>query len=459
MITRRPATRTRHPERGVTMILVVIAMFSMLAMVALAIDVITLYSARSEAQRAADSAALAAAKMLVDAGVTADPSNTTLQTAAQGLAKEVAKDIAAQATIAGSAVAPGNVTVNFPNPASFAINPTVTVNVKATNLPAFFSRIWSRNPLSVSASATAEGFNPSNSSTLAGGTGVPIISRCVKPFMLPNCDPVNPNNTFANCGGTYATFFNPTTGAITNPGQSPAGVVGETFHLYSNCGSGPGCATPGPPRITPAGPGGTILYYYPVQIGSTLPNACPSSCGGGTTTLESDIECCNPNPLTCGPATATIANAVNLDTVDFPDGSGPAQSGVECLIHQRPGTGQDILNANALPGALSYPLLIQVGNSHPLAGTGSLAINDYISTSDSLVTVPVYNNGAAAPTSPVTVIGFLQLFIVQAFPGGGGPKAGEFQVTVVNVAGCGSLATGTAVSSGNSSPLAVRLVH
>jgi len=46
------------------MILVVISMLSMLAMVALAIDVIALYAARSEAQRAADGAALAAAKML-----------------------------------------------------------------------------------------------------------------------------------------------------------------------------------------------------------------------------------------------------------------------------------------------------------------------------------------------------------------------------------------------------------
>jgi len=45
-------------ERGVTMIIVVIAMLAMLAMVALAVDVITLYAARSEAQRGADSAAI-----------------------------------------------------------------------------------------------------------------------------------------------------------------------------------------------------------------------------------------------------------------------------------------------------------------------------------------------------------------------------------------------------------------
>jgi Flp pilus assembly protein TadG len=45
---RRKQSLPRNSERGVTMILVVIAMMSMLAVVALAIDVVTLYSARSE---------------------------------------------------------------------------------------------------------------------------------------------------------------------------------------------------------------------------------------------------------------------------------------------------------------------------------------------------------------------------------------------------------------------------
>ena len=466
MSLHRPRTLARNGERGVTMLLMVIAMFSMLAMVALAVDVITLYSARSEAQRAADSAALAAAKMLVDSGVTGDPTNTSLQGSAQGWAIEIAKDVAAQAMIGGQGIVPTNVNVTFPNgtdSARFAINPTVNVVVKATNLPAFFSRIWNRNPLTVSASATAEGFNPSNSGTIAtGGAAVPPVARCVKPFLLPNCDPVNPNNQAARCGGTFATFFDPTTGALTNPGQSPAGVIGETFHLMSNCGPGPAC-TFGPPAVTPTGPGGTILYYYPAQIG-TSGNACPASCGGGGTTLEDDIECCNTTALTCGTTTtATIFNQVTPDASVYPDGGGgPAQDGVQCLIHQSPGNGQDILNENVLPAALNYPLQIQVGNNHPLARTPSLTANNYVTTSDSLVTVPVFDTGTTPlPVSgtAVNIIGFLQLFIVQAFPGGGGPKAGEFEVTVVNVMGCGSSATGTPVFSGASSPLAVRLVR
>jgi hypothetical protein len=89
-----------------------------------------------------------------------------------------------------------------------------------------------------------------------------------------------------------------------------------------------------------------------------------------------------------------------------------------------------------------------------------LSANDLVTTSDSLVMVPVYDDttgGGGAPAGPVNFVGFLQVFINQAFPGGGGPKAGEFQVTVVNMLGCGATATAAPVSS--SSAIPVRLIH
>jgi len=236
-------------------------------------------------------------------------------------------------------------------------------------------------------------------------------------------------------------------GAITNPGAAPTGIIGETFNLSSNC-TAPGCIA-GPPAVG---------EYYPIQMPLTA-SACPSSCGGGATAFEDDIECYNPTPISCG--TTTTAPAVNqllLDDTVFPDGGGgPAQSGVECLIHQRPGNGMDILNAGP---PLTYPLQIHVGNNHPLAGA-VLASNDLVTTSDSLVTIPVYDQ-TVVPSQPsnatgVNVIGFLQVFIVQVFPGGGGPKAGSFDVTVVNVSGCGNAASGTPVASSAAVP--VRLIH
>ena len=453
MIRRRRQLHPRHSERGVTMLLVVVAMLSMLGIMALAIDVITLYSARSETQRAADAAALAAAKMLVDMGVTtADPSNPTVPTAAQiDAATKAAQSVAVNARIAGRQVQTGDVTLTFPGQSTpaFVVNPKVIVTVQNANLPTFFSRIWSRAALTVRASATAEGFNPSNSASVAGGTAVPIIARGVKPFLIPNCDP---GHAGAGCGGGAggATFFDRVTGAITNPGLAPTGIIGETFTLISDC-TIPGC-TPGAPTTSPP----ATVKYYPVQM-SLAANACPAVCTGGTN-FEQDIECSNPTPISCGTtATAPAVNQLFLDGTVIPDGHfGPAQTGVKCLIHQDPGNGQDTLNTGP---PLPYPLQIQVGSNHPLAGT-VLSTNDFVTTSDSFVTIPVYDQTGASdrPTSAVgvNVIGFLQVFIVDAFQGGG-PKAGQFDVTVVNVSGCGNAASGTPVASGSAVP--VRLIH
>jgi uncharacterized membrane protein len=58
---------------------VAVSLVALLGMAALAIDVVTLYVARSEMQRAADAAALAGAKAFVDSGITSDPTNLTRQ--------------------------------------------------------------------------------------------------------------------------------------------------------------------------------------------------------------------------------------------------------------------------------------------------------------------------------------------------------------------------------------------
>ena len=90
------AFRRRPRERGQTILLVAIALVSLLAMAALAIDVTTLYLARGEMQRAADAAALAGAKAFVDSGVTTDPTNATRQALAQTMATSVINSIVSQ---------------------------------------------------------------------------------------------------------------------------------------------------------------------------------------------------------------------------------------------------------------------------------------------------------------------------------------------------------------------------
>src|SRR5712692_10818918 len=106
--------RRRPAERGQTIVLVAVALVSLLGMAALAIDVVTLYVARSEMQRAADAAALAGAKAFVDSGVTTDP---TRQTLAQDMANATINSIVLQNKVAGVApVLAAAPTFNFSNP-------------------------------------------------------------------------------------------------------------------------------------------------------------------------------------------------------------------------------------------------------------------------------------------------------------------------------------------------------
>src|SRR5271166_6412312 len=65
----------RSSERGVTIALVAVSMVAMIGMAALSIDIGTLYQAKAEAQRTADTAALAAARMISISGITGDPNN------------------------------------------------------------------------------------------------------------------------------------------------------------------------------------------------------------------------------------------------------------------------------------------------------------------------------------------------------------------------------------------------
>src|SRR5260370_21080405 len=140
----------RHDrEAGVTILLVAAALVAIMAMAALSIDVVTLYLANAEAQRAADAAALAGARILSISGMTGDPVNAggtwqlACATAAQR-AKSVGQ-LAQQNSVGGAA---GTVTVSFPNnsdtaacigtSSAFGLNPLVTVQVQRTYLPTCF---------------------------------------------------------------------------------------------------------------------------------------------------------------------------------------------------------------------------------------------------------------------------------------------------------------------------------
>ena len=76
--------------------------------------------------------------------------------------------------------------------------------------------------------------------------------------------------------------------------------------------------------------------------------------------------------------------------------------------------------------------------------------------SDSLVTVPVFDSSGGTPTNPVQIVGFVQLFLSPQ--GGAVPATGNMRTTVINMAGCGSNATGQPILGNGGSPVAVRLI-
>jgi len=446
------------------MALVALAMVGMIAMAALSIDIGTLYQASAEAQKSADAAALAAAKVLSLSGMTGDPTNINGQwQQACNAATAAAQTVANQNPIGGSP--PSTPTVNFfstdgsgctssgPNSA-FGVNPMVTVKVTQPNLSTFFAHIFglfnsSWRTATVAATATAEVYNPSNSGTLApGGDIVPVQPRSVKPWIVPNQDPLN---VFGCQGGTGISgckpFVNLADGSIRNPGINAfnAGVIGEQFNLIPDCNSSGACGVPAvPPPVASSTSSPVTLQYIPGQVVS--PVAVPSCAADA---YEQAVAGCEQaSAYQCG---------VQLGAeVDFTQASVPSDTstGTQCLIHQTGGTtvGQDILGP-----LTTYPFPIKAGSGDPLNVSGS-----FITNSNSIVTVPIYDSSVPTwPPTPtnannVTIVGFLQVFVNQVDP----VIVGSVAVTVLNVSGCGNGQTTTVSPQPvyGTSPVPVRLI-
>ena len=138
----------RNNEQGVIILLVAVFMlFVVGAMAALAIDVVTLYTARSEAQLAADSGALAGARVLANSGMTSDPTGG-LTANAEINAAAVATQVATHNLVGGARLVNAQVPPpTFTNDAAPPYNPRITVQIQVSTLPTFFARIWGNQQL------------------------------------------------------------------------------------------------------------------------------------------------------------------------------------------------------------------------------------------------------------------------------------------------------------------------
>jgi hypothetical protein len=460
-------------------------MVSIIGMAALSIDVITLYLAKEEAQRSADAAALAAARIISVSGITGDPTNKSndwslICGGSGSAASKVAQAVVQQNAVGRRAANSVNVTYSAASGGAttsnadcalvlaaapaFGLNPMVTVQVQQAALPTFFSHIWGNTASSVSATATAEAFNPSNSGNVGNTTPVaitPVQPRCVKPWVVPNRDPLNPVPAGGHCPPSGAGACLPivnTDGSIKNSGistggSSTTGIIGETFWLVADCKKNPTsqCKLQTVlPQANYANSGGPPnLLYVPGQVGTPV-TAVPSCTLGNE--YEEAIEGCDaPTNYQCGVQNQNVVD-LTVNPID------PTSDGVQCLIQQGntgniTGTsGQDYLSPFAAPS--TYPFQILAGSNSPL-GKAGLAANG-VSSSPSIVSLPIYDQAAAALSSNtatnVTFVGFLQVFINAV------DANGNVNVTVLNVAGCGDGSTAPNAPVSGSSPVPVRLI-
>lgn len=133
-------------ERGAAFVLVLGAMLALLAAVAFAVDVGMLLTARVEAQRAADAAALAGASAFID-----DPTN------AEPIAKERAKQYAELHSVRRQNVAVLSAEDVQVDVTKFRVDVTVRhIETRSNPVPTFFAGVFGVRAVDVQAHAAAE---------------------------------------------------------------------------------------------------------------------------------------------------------------------------------------------------------------------------------------------------------------------------------------------------------------
>jgi hypothetical protein len=146
---------------GQVLVFVALAIFVLLGMAALAVDVGFMYSTRHELQRSADAGALAGAS----AFTTGDWNDTAVRAIADARAREYAsKDVVIRQTLDQAS----EVAVSFPSLDRIEV-------VTSRNADLFFARILGMQNRLITARAVAQ----------AAVAGPPTSVNCVKPFAIP----------------------------------------------------------------------------------------------------------------------------------------------------------------------------------------------------------------------------------------------------------------------------------
>jgi hypothetical protein len=375
----------RNGERGSTLFIVAGCMVVLLGIGALAIDVGSLYVARSESQRAADAAALAGAKVFVESGcVTSGDCSSE-----ESIATDRATQVALQNLVEGQPVTIGAVTFT-----ETPQNPQITIKVQSSNLHVFFAgAIGITSAPNVSATATAEAYNPSGQ---AGGPS--FCTGCVRPWILPNCDP-------SHTGPSSNSSCVPSAPPGTTPPPPQAFLLDPGSRVEN-----PGCY-----------PGGVVGETIPIAIQTKPQRFLAVDDGTGFAGYQKSIVTCNTGQMTCGKSVNTLL----VSRIAYPT------PGIATLLHTAlgstgPSQGQDWIDTTVCPPQ------IHAGGLNPLVTQGVIAENAPVTTSDSIVTVYLFDGAPLDPrtTHSVRVTGFAQIFITQQ------DQMGDVSGVILGLAGC-----------------------
>ncbi len=338
--------------------------------------------------------------------------------------------MAAKNSIAGSP--PTTVTDSCPTPI-YSENPQIQVTVTRTGLPSFFAKMWSSATNSVSATATAEVYNPSYDAINTPPSTRPAIAiHGVKPLLVfngPSGNPayIAPDYSIVNGGSFIGTQIHLSLLYYTTPPTTP-----DQFY-----------ALDGPAPVSC--PSTTLAPYFGCNQIGTGPT--------GANYID-NIACENgfnfSNGQQVGPGNAFTVDQRNISTASTGYLGMRTIFGISCLTHagsSPPAVGQDIFTTG-------IPVTITGGSLNP---DTSLRGITGIHRSDSVVAVPVFNCPSAGPcdgtgAAPLQIVGFLQLGIQDVTP------TAVVDAVILNAAGLDPTITTSPVMGQGTSPVPVRLI-
>ncbi|HYX91611.1 MAG TPA: pilus assembly protein TadG-related protein [Myxococcaceae bacterium] len=269
-------------QRGATLVLVAVTLTVLLSAMALAIDVGMLLTARAEAQRAADAAALAGAQEFMK----------NRPNVATPLARRNAYAFAEMNAIQKVAIDSGEVTVLV-----IPAQRKVRVTIRRNAVPTWFARIFGVNFVPIAAVAAAE-------ASPAGTV------KCLKPFAIPDLwNDVNGDSTYTPGVDVYQPHN-------ADFGSCPGGVNDGTG--YGSCLRGPERDFGSELTIKVTNPHDTWVpsFFNPIRLGDSK----------GANDYKNNIRTCNTTPYSVG------------DTLHVESGDmvGPTYDGMQDLIDQDP---------------------------------------------------------------------------------------------------------------------------